>query len=296
MSAAGHLFAGLETRVDPNAYFWDGERRGGDPAHRYVVVQYTLRGWGIYEGVDGGRSVGVGEAFFAVVPSMHRYYLPAESESTAPSLKGRELTPLPHPLSPRGKGGLKSPGWTFFFVIVRHPYAVGRIAASVGLAEAVHRLAVDGPLLPRLVRLFESTYSGFRDEFEEEEASIELAIEFDRHVRNTLYPQPPRERLLERVRSMATGEVDVSTLAAEFGMTRSGFSHHFKAVTGLAPASFVRQARLERAAQLLIRTDRKLEAVAEESGFGSANDLCKVFRKHYHQSPTSFRRQMSPRG
>jgi AraC-like DNA-binding protein len=269
LSPANHIFAGLETRTDPSGYYWDGERRGGNPAYPYMVIQYTLRGWGIYD--DGQISrVSPEDAFFAVVPSHHKYYLPSESRE-----------------------------WTFFYLIIRHPYAVSRLVGSVDLAGAVHKLTPNGPLLPRMVRIFESVYSGsFRDQFEEEEAVVDFAIEFDRHAHHTVYPQPPREKLLDSVRSFTMRHihdtVDVAMLADEHGMTRSGFSHHFKAVTGLAPASFIRQVRLERAVQLLIQTDHKLDTVAYESGFASANDLCKVFRKHYHHSPTAFRKQMSP--
>ena len=290
---SSHLAAGMETQLDSAEYYWDGERRGGDARRPYVVVQYTLSGAGAFEdGVketyphpltkgkgedtspqpspwkgEGVRRLRPGDAFFAVVPSRHKYYLPRTSTS-----------------------------WQFIWVIIRQPYAVSRIAESVEMAGAVHHLPFDGgTLAPRFVRLYEAIQSGqFRDEYDQEAAAVDFAIEFARHARDTVYPQGRRERLLDQTRAIVIagmqGELSVGNLAVDFGMTRTGFSHHFKSITGIAPAAFIRQVRLEQAALILTHGDAKLEAVASACGFPSANDLCKLFRKHYHQSPTVFRR------
>src|SRR3569833_1953528 len=97
-----HVMAGVETRTDPSDYRRDGMKRGGDPAYPFVVVQCTLDGWGAYEGGGKVNRIGLGDAFFAIVPSEHAYFLPRES-----------------------------PTWTFFYLIIRHPYVVSRLTRSV---------------------------------------------------------------------------------------------------------------------------------------------------------------------
>jgi transcriptional regulator GlxA family with amidase domain len=72
-------------------------------------------------------------------------------------------------------------------------------------------------------------------------------------------------------------------------LDRTTFSRKFKARTGLSPAAFVTEVRLEEALKLL-RTDAKLEEVAASTGFADANHFCKVFRRHFHSSPGSYRR------
>ena len=89
-----------------------------------------------------------------------------------------------------------------------------------------------------------------------------------------------------------SGRAHVSDLAAAHGLSRSHFSRHFKAATGLAPAVWVRQVRLEEAIRRLLGGSDTLEAVAEAAGFADANHFCKVFRRQYHLSPGEFRRQM----
>jgi AraC-like DNA-binding protein len=260
--------AGVETRTDPTDYRRDGMKRGGDPAYPFVVVQCTLEGWGAYETGNDMTRVKPGEAFFAVVPTDHAYYLPRESSS-----------------------------WTFFYLIIRHPYVVSRLTRSVQTVGAVHHMQENGALLPRLTHLFESVYTrSFRDEFEEEEALLEFAVEVDRYAHYLVYPRSPREELMTQVRAHVlrnlTSVVEVSDIAVDYGMTRSHFSHHFKAITGIAPATFVRQVRLQEVVRLLLKTDLKLDAIAASTGFASATDLCKVFRRHYNSTPALYRKQM----
>jgi transcriptional regulator GlxA family with amidase domain len=52
------------------------------------------------------------------------------------------------------------------------------------------------------------------------------------------------------------------------------------------------QVRLEEVARQLVQTDATLATVASETGFADANHLCKAFRRHYHLSPGTFRKQM----
>ena len=51
------------------------------------------------------------------------------------------------------------------------------------------------------------------------------------------------------------------------------------------------QAHVERAKQLLMRTDEPMLAVALDSGFSSASKLSTVFRRHVGLTPVEFRRR-----
>jgi len=86
--------------------------------------------------------------------------------------------------------------------------------------------------------------------------------------------------------------VAVTDLAQLSGMSRSHFSHSFRAATGMAPAQFIRQIRLEEATRRLLHTEQPIEAIARATGFANANHFCKVFRQRFHLSPGAFRRQM----
>jgi len=269
MSTSGQfLSAGLETRRAGTLYHWDGLRRRILADHAFIVLQYTLDGWGVYEENGQTQRLTPGGAFMATVPSPHVYRLPAES-----------------------------PGWSFFWVMFSHPYVVerfGRIKSEMG---AVTTLDPDGLTVARMVRLFGGVcQGGFSDEWAQEQALFELLWEYERHEHGRRYATPLREQLLAEVRrevmETSDGAPDVAQLARTRGMSRSHFSHHFRAVTGLPPARFATQIRLEEVTRRLLQTDDTLASISSATGFADANHLCKVFRRHYHLSPGAFRRQM----
>jgi AraC family transcriptional regulator len=105
-----------------------------------------------------------------------------------------------------------------------------------------------------------------------------------------------RERVLADVRDMVLASegrrLDVEEVASMRGMSRSAFSHWFKAATGIPPAQWITQVAMDEAVRLLLTGDLKLEAVARQTGFADANHFCKSFRRRFHTSPGEFRRQM----
>ena len=261
------VFAGLETRTDPAEYVWDGMKRGADPAHPFVLFQYTLAGVGEYAADGIKRRLTPGQAFAALVPSVHVYRLPPDAAE-----------------------------WTFFYLLIRHSYAVQRLSAAQAEAGPVLALTENDPLTARAATLFEGAVSRtFRDPWALELSLFDFVFEYERLTQRLRYPEAERETLLAEVRRQALarpGGCDVETLASGRGLSRSRFAHQFRAVTGLPPARWVRQVQLEDAARRLLDSADKLETIARASGFANANHLCKVFRRFYHLSPAEFRRQM----
>ncbi|HTI98888.1 MAG TPA: substrate-binding domain-containing protein [Dongiaceae bacterium] len=93
-----------------------------------------------------------------------------------------------------------------------------------------------------------------------------------------------REHFHERLR--------VSELAKRSGMSERVFEKEFKRCLGRSAREEILRARLACAARLLRDTDLKLEAIANESGFGSAAQLCRAFIAAYGSSPNVWRQQV----
>lgn len=66
----------------------------------------------------------------------------------------------------------------------------------------------------------------------------------------------------------------------------------FQDVRGESPQAAFTRLRVERALELLARADHKLETIADECGFASVSDLCRVFRHHRGISPHAWRRRL----
>jgi transcriptional regulator GlxA family with amidase domain len=84
--------------------------------------------------------------------------------------------------------------------------------------------------------------------------------------------------------------VDVDDLAADYGMSRSHFSHFFRQRTGLTPARHATEVRVHEATWLLLDSRAPLKQIADACGFVNANHFCKVFRRFQHLSPATYRR------
>jgi AraC family transcriptional regulator len=84
--------------------------------------------------------------------------------------------------------------------------------------------------------------------------------------------------------------LDVHALAAGHGMSRTHFSHLFRARTGLTPAHFATEVRIHEAARMLLETHAPLKQIAAACGFANPNHFCKVFRRIQHVSPKAYRR------
>jgi AraC-like DNA-binding protein len=268
IAPAFFLAGNLETQTDHGFYQWDGLRRGGDPEHPYLLFQCTLDGCGQYTDPQGIQKLAPGSAFVVPIPSAHHYGLPRESSS-----------------------------WTFFYIMTSHGYVAERIRDRQDNRGRVLQLDEDSPLIIRAVQILEGLApGGFTDDFAREQALFEFMLEYERTLHRQSYPENRREGLLEDVRSYTLRHLnspfDISGLAEQTGLSRSNFSHRFKAVTGLSPAFYVQQVRLEEATHRLINSDLKLEAIADQTGFADANHFCKVFRRRFHLSPGEFRRQM----
>jgi AraC-like DNA-binding protein len=262
-------FGSVETRTDPHAYSWDGMKRLAPRDHPVVFFQFTLAGWGVYEPYGKpAQKVAPGMGFFAVIPSRHRYYLPAAS-----------------------------PGWTFGWIGIYHPYLLQRIAKQVAATGPVLQTPPRSALMAIATRLIRGAFrKDFRDRFEMELGLFEFVLAYERLAQQHEDPDGARERLLDDVRGrvLATARtpITVDALAAERGMSRSHFTHFFRARTGLSPARYMTELRINEAARLLVATRTPLKKIASELGFANANHFGKVFRRLRHQSPIGYRQSL----
>jgi AraC-like DNA-binding protein len=265
---ATSFFTGLETRTQPSSYYWDGLKRGGDPAFPRLLFQYTLDGYGYYCEEGTTYKLTPKKAFITIIPSEHHYYIPREA-----------------------------PSWTYFWLILEHPYVVNRMALQKKMVGPVLTIEPENRFVLQAVKLFEHSYrKTFRDNFVTELALFEFLLEYERFAQHLVYEPLSRENLLEETRQFVMSNlkrpVDVTELAALKNMTRSHYSHYFKDTTGMSPARFIQKVRLEEVTRKLVETKFKLEDVARLCGYANANHLCKVFQRELHISPGEFRRQM----
>ena len=101
---------------------------------------------------------------------------------------------------------------------------------------------------------------------------------------------------VERVRQMIVQHLDdsdfgVVELSSSLFMSRMNLYRRLQAVTGLNPADFIRNIRLEKAAELLLTTTLSVSEVSDRTGFGTSRSFSRSFKDKYGILPKDFRTQ-----
>ncbi|MBC2175356.1 AraC family transcriptional regulator [Listeria booriae] len=83
----------------------------------------------------------------------------------------------------------------------------------------------------------------------------------------------------------------LAEMATHFGFNKNYLSNKLRKETGKTLTDLISQQKLHHATHLLLYTDKKLEDIAEEAGYGSPSFFFKQFKHHYHMTPKQFREQ-----
>ena len=89
---------------------------------------------------------------------------------------------------------------------------------------------------------------------------------------------------------LADSDLSVDDLAADMNLSRVQLYRKVKAVTGSSPVELLRTARLNRAYQLLLTTDKSVSEVAYAVGFTAPSYFTKCFKEEYGMVPGDVRK------
>jgi AraC family transcriptional regulator len=97
-------------------------------------------------------------------------------------------------------------------------------------------------------------------------------------------------RSLELMRARLSEDISLDDLATEAQLSPFHFARMFKQSLGVPPRVYLTRLRLERASELLEKTDLPVTEIAFEVGYSSNQVLARVFLKHRRMSPSDYRR------
>jgi len=110
-----------------------------------------------------------------------------------------------------------------------------------------------------------------------------------------VHEQPPVPRgstlepVMEWIEDNLAGEITLGALAARSGMSERTFSRRFREQTGTTPLQWLLRARVRRAQYLLENSDRAIERIAQQAGFGSSTAFRERFRRVVGTTPQAYR-------
>ena len=115
----------------------------------------------------------------------------------------------------------------------------------------------------------------------------------------TLAAQEPQRQPLRDIQRQVlerlSDDHSVGAMAARAHMSPRHFARAFRAETGLTPARYVEQVRLEAARRSLEETSQPVQAIARACGFGTAETMRRCFLRALGLSPAEYRRRFHGR-
>lgn len=94
----------------------------------------------------------------------------------------------------------------------------------------------------------------------------------------------------EAVKAHLFTPLKVEELAFLCHMSESTFSRKFKQVFGATPTKYFISRRLEKAEQLVRKTDKSFTEIALDCGFEEISYFSRVFKQHFDVSPSQMRK------
>lgn len=99
-----------------------------------------------------------------------------------------------------------------------------------------------------------------------------------------------RERLVKQlILANLASSLDVAALADACSLSRSHFSRAFKCSTGLSPREWIHRQRIDRAKELIRRSELSLIQIGLECGFCDQAHFCRSFSRSVGVTPMTWR-------
>ncbi len=92
-------------------------------------------------------------------------------------------------------------------------------------------------------------------------------------------------KALRRIQKDYAGQIDISALANECGMSVPTFHRHFKTITHTTPIQYLKSTRLHQARLLLIRRGLTAAAAATAVGYESPSQFSREFKRVFGRTP-----------
>jgi AraC family transcriptional regulator len=176
------------------------------------------------------------------------------------------------------------------------------------LEDVARNVGAPGPLLPMSVappvaEVAARMHLAWRaidagESIDVDALAVEVAGALLRALHGRTAPEPAaRTADLDRVRAamaMLDDRCDerwsLGTVARAVGSSPFHFARLFRRVTGVSPHQYLLDARLRRAAALLLDTDRTVTDIALDVGFDDLSNFVRTFQKRIGRPPGRFRR------
>lgn len=109
-------------------------------------------------------------------------------------------------------------------------------------------------------------------------------------VRDTsLSVSPALMKAVDHINYNFSSQITMEELCSVSGVSKQHLCLLFRNTLNMRPMEYAAKRRIQEAKALLMGTDKSIEEISEEVGFGSESYFCKLFKRYEGMTPTSFR-------
>jgi len=107
-------------------------------------------------------------------------------------------------------------------------------------------------------------------------------------------PSSEKEEFLQKAltyvyKNLDNNQLSVESLSAHLCISRASLYNRLQEYMNISPVEFIRSVKLEKAKDMLEKTDKNVTEIAYETGFTNANYFTKVFRSVHQMTPSEYR-------
>ncbi|MDO4303393.1 MAG: response regulator [Bacillota bacterium] len=113
----------------------------------------------------------------------------------------------------------------------------------------------------------------------------------EKEEKNNIPPEEVIEIIKDYIEKNYRNNIKISMFAAQYFFSKEYLSKLFKNKYGCGIYEYVQKVRMERAKDLLLNPEIKIQSIAERLGYADNNYFSKAFRHYYGMSPSQFRKE-----
>ncbi len=244
-------------------YRHHGLKRG---SYEVAIWQYTISGCGIYEFAGHKYTVAPGQAFIALVPENHIYYMPKTSEN-----------------------------WEFLFLTLEGANSIKLFKEYRQRYGSIIDYASDSEVVKSAWHIYNSSKNN-QIECAYQLSSLTYNFLMQMFTESRFTPDTNRnipawvQQVKEYCAKNISSDIMLEDMAKIANCSKWHFSRRFADYEGMSPHRYLVELRLKFAVQLLENSTLSLKEIAEKCGFYDLTYFGKVFKAHMGMPPKKYRK------
>lgn len=113
----------------------------------------------------------------------------------------------------------------------------------------------------------------------------------EKPIKDSSSSQARLQLMMQYIHQNYTQVISLDTLSSHATVSKSTALNLFRKYLHITPINYLINYRLKAAALLLINTEKKINTISNETGFNNVDYFCRLFKKHYHLTPTEYRKR-----